>query len=82
MSLKIRDSVKHRYVAFKGANGKKLGELTQEQLQTLATIAQSSRDKSLLNLFDNAVPKLETLQKGEVDKKIAAIPKPEKPNSK
>lgn len=76
--LKIKSAFKSRYIAFKGANGKKLGELSQDQLKTLAAIAQSSRDKSLLSLFDNEVPKLENLQKELVAKKVAELKKPEK----
>lgn len=81
MELKIKDAFKARYVGFRGSNGKKLGDLNQTQLQSLALIGRQSGDQSILGLFTTEVPSAEALQKAFVEKQTAPLKQPAKPAS-
>lgn len=66
--MTIKSKYANKYVAFKGAGGTKLGELSEKQLNDLAIIAQESQHSSLLELFEGELPSLDEL-KGDKNKK-------------
>lgn len=74
MQIKIKPLYAARKVAFKGSQGKRLGELTEEQLVPLAIIAQQSNDPTLIRLFEPGLPPLSDLQKGITGKSVSNIP--------
>lgn len=64
--VKIKQQYSNHFIGFKGAKGRKLGELDQDSLLNLAKIALSANDKSILDMFDGTLPALSDLKKAKL----------------
>lgn len=64
--IKIKKQYENHFIGFKGAKGRPLGQLDQDSLETLAKIALSANDKSVLDVFDGPLPSLTDLKKAKL----------------
>lgn len=75
MTLKIKGASRNNHIAFGGMGKKKLGEYNQDELRKLAILAQSSKDKSVIALFDGELPPLKALQEEETNFRMGTVTK-------
>lgn len=70
MKLAIKPEFAQRVMAFDGSGSLPVGQYSIERLIKLAIIAQQSKDKTLLDMFEGPLPSVQELQRAQLRKAL------------